>query len=67
MPNVSYPGDYCCTLWDNSNYGGASVHECIDASYSGTKHIDLAGLGFNDKTSSWWCGKSVDYTLCKDS
>ena len=43
------------------------MHECIDASYTGTYHIDLATLGFNDKISSWWCGKSVDYTLCINS
>ena len=59
-PNVAYPGDTCCTFYADGFWGGDSKTLCA------TKEQTFKLDGFNDKTSSFYCGKSVAYDLCND-
>ena len=61
---INYPGDLCCTLYDNYNYEGAAFSVCYDAYRQGSQDYWL------DPTyhvKSWWCGKNISYDFCEDN
>ena len=61
----TYPGDLCCRLYQDDNYGGAHADACYDYDTYGRYGLQAVDLGdFGDKASSWWCGKSVAYDFC---
>ena len=64
MPNISYPGDNCCTFFADPGYSGESLNFCHNG--KDTFEVDMRYHGFNDKVSSYMCGHSVAYDLCND-
>ena len=73
-PIVDYPGDNCCYLYDRYNFQGGDRHEgenlddrrlhiCHEGS---RKSINVGDLGWNNKMSSYICGKSVWFDFCID-
>ena len=74
-PIVDYPGDQCCYLYDEHFYsfpGDRDINQDMEARrkkvcHDGTRtEIDLSSLGFNNKTSSYVCGKNVWFNFCND-
>ena len=63
LPQSEYPGDLCCTLYDGKWLNESRLTICLDQDTEFQK-FDLAELDFDDKTESWWCGKSVLYQFC---
>ena len=61
-PNYEYPGDKCCTIYTNGSYSGDSRKYCHNGG-SYTK-ISLDAYDFNDRVSSWHCGKHISYKFC---
>jgi len=49
----------CCVMFETQNYGGKSLQLCLDG-YT-HREFDLRHYGFNDKLSSWICGRDVAY------
>lgn len=67
VPNYEYPGDSCCTFWDDQGFSGDSLTLCMtDSSSTDWEIFDLHDYDFNDKQASWWCGKSVAYDMCNN-
>ena len=74
-PMTSYPGDDCCYLFDYHNFDqsgtysfrdrGGRVKVCADPAYDKT-HINFDTLGFDNRMSSYICGKNVWYDFCND-
>ena len=74
-PTVSYPGDNCCYLYDQIDFGhttsrdqGADVDErrrkiCHDGHRA---EIDMASIDWNEKTASYVCGKNVWFDFCQN-
>ena len=62
-PNLAYPGDNCCVFFELKNYGVAHETVCNYSSYWPLQHHFDA---FNDKTSSFWCGKKLAYEFCEN-
>ena len=61
----TYPGDLCCRIYKDKNYGGDHVDACYDYDTYGRYGLQAVNLGdFSNKASSWWCGKSVAYDFC---
>jgi len=65
--NTSYPGDDCCDLYYDKNLGGSTMTKCLDPNADSLKFFSLATPSFNDRLSSWWCGKNVVVRFCKDN
>lgn len=63
--NLSYPGDLCCNLYDDGNYGGTVKKFCLGSKTSGDTTWSMDDYNFHDKMSSWWCGKNVSYDFCR--
>ena len=62
VPNVTYPGDICCTFYENQYFGGQTHTSCI--SESETEHVvNGHAWNFGGWTSSFECGKSVAYEM----
>jgi len=57
------PGDLCCNLYPDSNYGGTPKSVCAQAT-AGDKTFLLKDLGIANMVSSWFCGRSVSYDFC---
>ena len=62
--NLSYPGDLCCNLYDDGNYGGTVKKFCLGSKTSGDTTWSMDDYDFHDKMSSWWCGKNVSWNMC---
>ena len=63
-PNFTAPRDECCNLYADANYGGgAPVTFCLP---EGGDNLFSSLDSFNDKTSSWACGKRVAYDFCNN-
>ena len=62
-PVIQYPGDDCCTLYERHNFEGARKRFCHDGS---EMNFDMHAHDFNDKLSSWYCGKNTWYNFCND-
>lgn len=60
-PVIQYPGDDCCTLYEHPNFEGARKRFCHDGK---EKTFNMSSYGFNDKLSSWYCGKNTWYNFC---
>ena len=60
-PVVQYPGDNCCYLFSDYVYEGTRIKFCHDDKEE-TFALDL--YGFDNKLSSWYCGKRVWYNFC---
>ena len=65
LPQSGYPGDLCCSLFDDKWLNHSRVTVCLDEA-TGFGEFNLAELDFDDKAESWWCGKSVLFQFCKD-
>ena len=72
-PVVDYPGDNCCYLYDEYQFDWAGEREenhDIDQRRELICHnghrtdIDVAALGWNNKVSSYYCGKNVWFDFC---
>ena len=61
-PNFTSPADDCCSLYSDANFGGSIYTFCLN----GLDFRIFAAGSFNDKTSSWACGKGVAYDFCKN-
>jgi len=74
-PIVDYPGDNCCFLYDYWNFEGYGNRE-LDTNLSDRRlHIcheghrtvvDVGDYGWNNRASSYICGKNVWYDFCID-
>ena len=74
-PVVDYPGDNCCFIYDEYHFDYPGAREpgqnmedrrlkvCHDGSR--TEH-DLRGTSWDNKLSSYVCGKNVWYDFCID-
>ena len=60
---VNYPGDFCCTLFEDPYLRGAQLTLCHDGDGT-TKSFDLAGEFMDKRMSSYYCGKNVAYDFC---
>jgi hypothetical protein len=60
---LGYPGDECCTLYQDDDFWVPMGRFCLNGDYN---VIDMVPWGFNDRTSSYWCGKNVWYKFCYD-
>lgn len=70
------PADNECILWEDKNFNGSTQSLQLDTSKcTGGPYILEAGHEvniwrldhFNDKMSSWACGKDVAFDFCNDS
>lgn len=60
---MAYPGDDCCVLYEDGNFGGHYFKVCSSKAYA---YTNLHDYGWGDVVSSWACGKNVKYDLCND-
>ena len=58
MPNLTYPGDLCCTFYEYRDYGGDSHSACLP---DGSSEYSYQPGDFGNKISSYECGKSVRF------
>jgi hypothetical protein len=65
--NASYrtPGDYECLLYEHPSFDGREVSMTVDPNNCSTTY-DMRWNDFNDKMSSWACGKNVKADFCDD-
>ena len=66
QPTVEYPEDNCCILYQHTSFGGEQEKICHDG--PGTnKNVRLdTTLDFNNRTSSFQCGKNTWFNFIKD-
>ena len=73
--NLPYPGDLCCTIWQHGDYAGESLNLCFNEArygHEGEQQFILRDYEINsskrweNKLSSYWCGKNVSYDFCDD-
>ena len=63
---LEYPGDNCCTFYEDKNYEGDSWNVC-KKSYTSTSETYIADdYNFHDKMSSFWCGANTSFDICSD-
>ena len=65
-----YPGDNCCDLYDAHEWQKSArvVKICRDLSSNEEKQaFDMRNYNFDDKVSSWYCGKYVEYDFCRNA
>ena len=60
---MSIPDDNCCTVWQDDNYSSNHIDFCTTSS----NWWSLSDLGFNDRVSSFACGKNTMIRMCDDS
>ena len=60
MLTTSYPGDECCTVYSEFNYGGWSGTYCLD----GQDYLYVDLTPFTADVRSVRCGRSVSFELC---
>ena len=72
-PSVDYPGDNCCYLYDQIQFqhdGLREQHDDLNERRAQICHnghrteIDVAAMGWNDRVSSYYCGKNVWFDFC---
>ena len=56
-PLSKYPGDLCCTLFEDPGYEGVQQTFCLPDK-TGAASYDVIDIGYD---TSWWCGKNVAY------
>ena len=62
VPNVIYPGDKCCILYDKPYFGDAIAGLCLPDFE--TEHVWHGNsTNFGALTSSFECGKNVAYEI----
>ena len=64
--NQHYPGDFCCDLFENSQWWGKRIHVCLENEYS-PRLYSLGGTELHDKMTSYTCGRKVSFAFCKHS
>ena len=62
---MTYPGDFCCTLFSEQYLRGEQLTLCHDGDGT-TAEISLAGEDLDKRMSSYYCGKNVAYDFCAD-
>ena len=68
LSDTTYPGDYCCRVYEDFNYKGESQLFCYDIEKLGksdTKMWHLGGHLYENNAKSWSCGKHVSYEFCR--
>ena len=55
VPNIGYPGDNYCTLYDDNNFGGGYITFGNIEPFTWNLHA----YGWGDRASAWICGKNV--------
>ena len=72
---VQYPGDKCCTLFDDNYFGRAGARASTDGIENYRKtichndthiSINLHASGWGDKVDSYICGKNVWFDFCNN-
>ena len=58
VPNITYPGDLCCTFYDYQNYGGEQHTACLP---KGASSYTYNPGEFGHRLSSYECGKNVRF------
>ena len=68
VPQAEYPGDYCCRLYKDTNFTGDTellCHSGEDSTYN--KGMAASSISFNNRTSSFMCGKHTWFNFVKDN
>merc|ERR1712062_825333 len=65
LAGYTIPNDDCCKLFENDNYGGVEKQFCIGDNK--TMFYNMKDVGFNDKMSSYICGKHVSARFCENN
>ena len=66
---AEYPGDDCCTLYAEDDFGGAFETFYFDEAWGtidGNQNFLMSQYDFEDEMRSWWCGKNLSYDFCKN-
>ena len=63
-PNISYPGDKCCYLYERQGYKGERVKVCHEDEKKGFWLSDLDDGDWDNSVSSYYCGKNVWFNMC---
>merc|ERR1719350_194736 len=63
-PHVGYPGDKCCYLYERQGYKGERVKVCHEDEKKGFWLADLEDGDWDDRVSSYYCGKNVWFNMC---
>ena len=63
-PHIGYPGDNCCYLYEHISYGGDRVKVCHEDEKTDFYLSDLEDGDWNERVSSYYCGKNVWYNMC---
>ena len=58
LSEMPYPGDLCCTFYEERDYGGSSATDCM---VEGETEHEYQPGDFGDKISSFECGKNVRF------
>ena len=67
-PQAVYPGDYCCRLYKDINFNGETELLCHDGVESTEYNMSMndSEIEFNNRTSSFMCGKHTWFNFVKD-
>lgn len=65
-PQVEYPGDNCCYLYQHRGYRGLREQVCHEGEKRGFYITEETGDAYwNDRMSSYYCGRNVWYNMCR--
>ena len=65
LTGFSIPDDDCCKLFEHTNYDGVEKQFCLGDETK--KYFNMKEVSFNDKMSSYICGKHVSANFCKNN
>jgi len=63
---ITMPADDCCRLYQDHNYTGTNYTFCLDGKSEAIFNVAWDSPYWNDKMTSWICGKSVEYWFCDE-
>jgi len=63
LGSIPIPNDNCCYIFEHKNYGGSRTEVCHNGS-AVTNHLYDGPWDFNDKASSYTCGRDTIFTMC---
>jgi len=65
LSGFSIPNDDCCKIFEHSNYDGVAKEFCLGDETYKYFHMKDERIDFNDRMSSYICGKHVSARFCK--
>lgn len=64
---ADYPGDYCCRIFKEDNFGGEFADFCLkDIEFTTEQWWLMDVYGFENSMNSYICGAKVAYDFCDD-